>query len=91
MHPADIQAALKKAGFRQSDVARSITNRVGKPVSQAAIYLVVQGSTVSARIAARISEMTGLPVAQLWPGKYPQLEQQQGGSRGRSNAHRRAA
>ncbi len=74
MHPADIQASLKKAGVTQARVAQSLR------VTDGAIHLVLRGATKSARIARRISEVTGIPVAQLWPGKYPLLEAEQKGA-----------
>lgn len=71
MHPADIKASLAKAGFKQSDLARAMK------VTQPAVHLVIKGVTKSERIAARISAAAGLPVKQLWPGKYPRLEKLQ--------------
>ena len=77
MHPADINAALQKAGSSQAQVARSLEGRDGGELSHAAVHLVIRGRSHSARIALRISELTGLTVAELWPGVYPQLEAQQ--------------
>jgi lambda repressor-like predicted transcriptional regulator len=74
VHPADIHASLKKAGATQMSVAR------GLGITHGAVYLVMQGATKSARIARRISEVTGIPVAQLWPGRYPLLEAEQRGN-----------
>lgn len=71
MHPADIKASLAKAGFKQSDLARAMK------VTQPAVHLVIKGATKSERIAERISAAAGLPVKQLWPGKYPRLEKLQ--------------
>lgn len=86
MHPADINAALQKAGSNQSAVARGFRNRRGQVLSPAAVHMVIKGRSVSERIALRIAEVTGLPVGQLWPGKYPQLE-----TAPRKSAHRKAA
>lgn len=69
MHPADIKAALNKAGHTNTSLARQMK------VSPGAVWLVVRGGMTSARIAQHISSATGLPVGQLWPGRYPQLEQ----------------
>jgi lambda repressor-like predicted transcriptional regulator len=77
MHPADINAALRKAGSSQAQIARWFAERGHKPVSHAAVHMVVSGRGSSARIARRISEVTRLPVAVLWPGKYPALVAQQ--------------
>jgi len=68
VHPADIHAALKKAGATQVSVARSLD------VSHSAVQLVLRGATKSARIATQISQVTGLPVSTLFPGQYPKLE-----------------
>lgn len=89
MHSADINAALQKRGSSQADVARSVIGRTGAFVTPAAVHLVIRGLSKSAAIAARISEVTGIPVKTLWPGKYPELEQAQ--SRTRSAPKRRAA
>ena len=70
MHPADIKAALQKCGTTQTAVARSLRG----PVSQMAVSHVISGRGKSARIALRISQLTGIPVSQLGPGKYPALE-----------------
>lgn len=78
MHPADIKAALEKVGSNQSQVARSIFNRHGRPLTSAAVHHVIKGRSISRRIALQISAVTGIPVAELWPGKYPELEAQQG-------------
>lgn len=78
MHPAQIKAALEMAGHTQASIARSVTGRSGGVVSSAAVHHVVRGLSHSKVIALRISEATGLTVAQLWPGRYPQLEAQQG-------------
>jgi len=77
MHPADISAALRKAGSSQAQIARWFAEQGQKPVSHAAVHMVVSGRGCSARIARRISEVTRLPVAVLWPGKYPALVAQQ--------------
>lgn len=77
MHPADINAALQKRGSSQADIARTVIGRGGAPVSGGAVHLVIRGLSKSAAIAARISEVTGIPVVTLWPGKYPDLERAQ--------------
>ncbi len=81
MHPADISAALRKAGSSQAQVARSLTGADGRCISHGAVHLVLTGRMASARIALRISELTGLPVGELWPGKYPLIEAQQSRTR----------
>lgn len=74
MHPADIKAAIEKAGSSQAAIARSLLGKGGKPITSGAVYLVIKGSSRSERIAAAISQVTGLPVSVLWPGRYPELE-----------------
>lgn len=77
MHPADINAALRKAGWTQSEVARHFANRRGRQLTPCAVQQVIKGRSASARIALLISEITGLPVAAMWPGTYPRLEHTQ--------------
>jgi lambda repressor-like predicted transcriptional regulator len=86
MHPADISAALKKAGSSQAKVARSLVGSDGKCITHGAVHLVVSGRMASARIASAISSATGIPVAELWPGRYPQLEAQQARSARRASS-----
>lgn len=78
MHPADISAALKKVGSSQAQVARSFAEDGGKALTHAAVHLVISGRGTSSRIARRISQVTRIPVARLWPGKYPELVAEQG-------------
>jgi lambda repressor-like predicted transcriptional regulator len=86
MHPAQIKAALEMAGHTQASIARSVTGRSGGAVSSAAVHHVVRGLSQSRVIALRISEVTGLTVAELWPGRYPQLEAQQARSTRRASS-----
>jgi lambda repressor-like predicted transcriptional regulator len=75
MHPADIKAAIQKAGSSQTAIARSLSGRAGRgSVSPTAVHAVVHGMQRSQRIAQRISQVTGIPVATLWPGAYPLAE-----------------
>jgi len=64
MHPADIQALLKKSGSSQKDIA----TRIG--VTPQAVNRCVHGHIRSKRIAAAISEVTKFPVETLFPGAY---------------------
>ncbi|ROH88642.1 hypothetical protein ED208_12550 [Stagnimonas aquatica] len=68
MHPADIKAALEKAGKPPSRVARALKLRPST-VSQ-----VIHDKGKSRRVAGYISDAIGIPVSQLWPGSYPALE-----------------
>lgn len=69
MHPADIRAALIKAGSNQAGIARQLG------VSHNAVSLVVHGSTKSARIARAIAKATGISIHTLWPGRYVTRDQ----------------
>ncbi len=64
MHPADIQAALKKQGLTQKEVA------VRNNVSRTTVSHVIHGRGKSKRIALAIASATGLTPAVLWPGLY---------------------
>ena len=44
-------------------------DQIGDGVEQGPIYYLDRDYTP---IALRISQITGLPVGQLWPGKYPE-------------------
>lgn len=65
MHPADIQAALKKRHVRQVDIATQ------QGVTQATVSDVIKGRTRSARLQRAISRACGLPLSQLWPTARP--------------------
>lgn len=65
MHPADIQAALKKCGRNQ----KSIADECG--VSQSTVAHVLFGRSKSRRVATAISVAIGQPLDRIWPGKYP--------------------
>ena len=73
MHPADIHAALKKAGSSWADVARSLRGAHNRPLTIAAVFNVAHGFSKSDKIAWRLSQVTGVPVAQLFPGQYARL------------------
>jgi lambda repressor-like predicted transcriptional regulator len=76
MHPEDIKAALRKKGHTLASVAASLrARRCDGPVTRGAITRVVQGAVKSRRIAQEIARITGRPVRELWPGKYPELEE----------------
>lgn len=64
MHPADINAALHKAGSNQSRIAEELK------ISCNAVSNTIYSRMTSARIARAVSRATGLPVEKLWPGKY---------------------
>lgn len=64
MHYADIIAALTKAGFTLTRVARE------EGVSPAAVSAVVHDRQRSVYIAKRIATIVGQPLDVLWPGVY---------------------
>lgn len=66
MHPADILSAVKKAASSASAIARDLV------VTPTSIRNVIFGQGRSRRIEHRISEITGLPLHQLWPQWYAQ-------------------
>lgn len=61
MHPSDIAAALKKAGWSASALGREVG------VSQVSVSRVIAGKGRSERIEQRISEITDIPLYRLWP------------------------
>jgi lambda repressor-like predicted transcriptional regulator len=74
MHPADIKATLQKTGHSQVDIAKALKRGDSGHVHKSAVSRVIAGSLISASIASGIAKACGVPVAQLWPGKYPDLE-----------------
>jgi lambda repressor-like predicted transcriptional regulator len=64
MHPADIQASLRKAGVSQKSIAEKLE------VSESTITKVIHGSSKSRRIAEEISETIGKDIEDIWPGSY---------------------
>lgn len=64
MHPADIKAALEKKGRPAVKVARRLH------INKATVSRVIHGRDTSRRVADEISRVTGIPISQLWPGRY---------------------
>lgn len=64
MHPAEISAAIKIAGFTQTDIAQSCGTAC-TIVSQ-----VIAGRSRSKQIEMRIAAATGKPLGELWPQWY---------------------
>jgi lambda repressor-like predicted transcriptional regulator len=64
MHPADIQAAIKKAGHSQAAIAAELR------VSRMAVSHIIHGRGKSRRIASRIAQLVAIPLSDLWPGMY---------------------
>lgn len=60
MHPEDINAALRKTGNTQAMLADELE------VARSSIHDVIHGRKRSARIQARIAEIIGRPVSEIW-------------------------
>jgi lambda repressor-like predicted transcriptional regulator len=73
MHPEDIKAAIRKRGHTLATVAQR-AGKVKAPrdsvPTASAVSRVLHGQFQSRRIAQCISELIGVPLEQLWPGKY---------------------
>jgi gp16 family phage-associated protein len=67
MHAEDIKAAIRKNGVTPAQIARD------HGVSKMAVSHVLHGNSKSARLAQAIAKAARMSVAQIWPGKYPQL------------------
>jgi len=68
MHPADIQAAITKAGHTQESLIKLIRLK-GKTPSM--ISHSIHSRYRSRPIESLISEVTGIPLQTLWPNWYP--------------------
>lgn len=68
MKPLDIRIALLRKGLNSRLIARDCA------VTDSTVSNVIHGRARSRHVATRISDLTGIPVAKLWPGKYPALE-----------------
>lgn len=64
MHPADIQAALKKSGLSQKTIATALQ------ISTTAVNGVIHGKYTSRHIAEYIAEKLGKTLEDIWPGRY---------------------
>lgn len=80
MHQEDIKAALRKAGWTQAAIADELA------VAKSSVAQVIVGSIRSARIQARIAEIIGKPVKEIWPNQVVLRR-----SREQIEAQRRAA
>lgn len=67
MHPADIQAALKKRGYSMADIGTALE------VDRGAVYKVVHDKSRSRKIANAISKIIDKPVEEIWPDAYPDV------------------
>lgn len=65
MHPADIIAALTKAGHPATKVADDLD------VNRSTVSNIIHGNGTSYNIASYISVVTSIPLNKLWPdGRY---------------------
>lgn len=64
MHPHDIEALLKKAGYKQTNIAQELN------VPRSTIYAVLHGRGRSRQVEDRIAAITGLAPEVLWPQWY---------------------
>lgn len=72
MHPEQIKAEIRMKGSSPAAIADELA------ISHATVSHVIHGRGVSARVAQRIAEVTGLPVATLWPNRPPLLRRAKG-------------
>lgn len=61
MHPEEIKASIRMRGTTPAAIADELG------VSRSMISHVIAGTAKSARIADRISQITGVPIVTLWP------------------------
>lgn len=70
MHPADISAAIRKAGHTNKSIGATVVGRAGRPVSEGAVWNVIHGRSRSDSIARAIAAAIGRAPADLWPALY---------------------
>ena len=70
MHPADIKAALEKAGTNQMKIAKALK------VTDSSVNHVIYGRSTSRRTADLIAKKTGIPLSMLWPKRYDKQPEQ---------------
>lgn len=63
MHPEQIKASIRMRGTTPSAIADELG------VCRSTVSQVISGRGTSERIAKKISEVVGLPVASIWPPK----------------------
>lgn len=61
MHSEQIKAAMRMAGTTQAMLADELN------ISRSTVTQVLNGTGKSARVMARVSEITGIPISTLWP------------------------
>lgn len=63
MHPEEIKASIRMKGTTPAAIADKLN------VSRSMVSHVIAGTARSARVAARIAEITGIATLTLWPRK----------------------
>lgn len=63
MHPEEIKAALRMAGWTQAALADELN------VARSSIAQTIAGHIRSSRIQARIAEILKRPVSRIWPNQ----------------------
>lgn len=71
MHPADIRALLKKAGYTDQSLGKLLRTRDDKVTI---ITHVVKGRVRSRQAESAISQVTGIAPQILWPQWYPTVD-----------------
>lgn len=69
MKPAHINKALAEKGVRHVDV---VTRLGMKKTSRPIVSMVISGNSRSRRVEKAISDITGVPLHELWPEWYSQ-------------------
>lgn len=67
MKPAQINKALAERGVRHVDV---VTQLGMKKTSRPIVSMVISGNSRSRRVEKAISDITGVPLHELWPDWY---------------------
>lgn len=65
LHPADIKAAIEKAGLTQASIAKELG------VTPMAVWQVIHGRSHSRNIERRIANAIGRTPGSIWPQFYP--------------------
>lgn len=68
MKPLDIRIALLQKGYSNRRIAREMK------LADSTVSAVINGHGTSRNVAKTVSDITGIPVSSLWPGRYPRLE-----------------
>lgn len=67
MHAEQIKAAIRMKGTTPSAIADELG------LSRSTVSQVINGRGISARVSQKISEVVGLPIAEIWTQQPPSL------------------